>query len=335
MHIQKPASLQGAGFFYPAVFHCVCLAAGIRYIWGNAILMKTFLTLLCCAALAHTTSAQVDSTQLLKDVETLSADKYMGRQTGTAGNRQAQFYLLERFKKAGIQPMSGTYEQSFYFTRGTARIMGTNLYGYIPGKTDSVIVISAHYDHVGVKANAQGADSIFNGADDNASGVAAILGMAAWFTKHPPRHTLIFAAFDAEEMGLQGAKAFLDKPPVPLTKIVANINLDMVSRNDKNELYACGTFHYPQLKPFIQTAAANSRIKLLTGHDRPEDGGQNWTGQSDHGMFHQKKIPFIYFGVEDHADYHRPSDEFSRIHPSFFFQAANTVLEVVTLMDKL
>ncbi len=112
--------------------------------------MKTVLTLLCCAALAGSAQAQVDSAQLLKDVETLAADKYMGRKTGTKGNRMAQFYLLDRFRKAGIQPMNGTFEQPFYFNRGTERIMGTNLYGYILGKIDSVIVISAHYDHVGV-----------------------------------------------------------------------------------------------------------------------------------------------------------------------------------------
>lgn len=296
--------------------------------------MKHFLTLIGCAVFCLSAHAQVDSAQLLKDVETLAADKYMGRKTGTKGNRMAQFYLLGRFRQAGIQPMSGTYEQPFYFTRGTERIMGTNLYGYIPGKTDSVIVITAHYDHVGVGGDASSADSIFNGADDNASGVAAILGMAAWFAQHPPRHTLIFAAFDAEEMGLQGAKAFVARPPVPLGKIVANINLDMVSRNDKNELYACGTHPYPQLKPYITAAAATSNIKLLMGHDQPGDGAQNWTNQSDQGAFHAKQIPFIYFGVEDHPDYHKVSDEFARIQPSFFFQAANTVLEVVRLMDK-
>ncbi|WP_341834032.1 M20/M25/M40 family metallo-hydrolase [Chitinophaga pollutisoli] len=296
--------------------------------------MKKILTLICCAFVASATSAQVDSAWLLKDVETLSADKFMGRLTGSKGNRLAQFYLLDRFKQAGIQPMSGTFEQSFYFTHGTERIMGTNLYGYIPGTSDSVIVISAHYDHVGTR-HAQGvADSIYNGADDNASGVAAILGIAAWFAKHPPKYTLIFAAFDAEEMGLQGARAFVARPPVPIGKIVANINLDMVSRNDKNELYACGTFHYPQLKPYITAAAATSSIKLLTGHDNPGSGSQDWTSQSDQGAFHARKIPFIYFGVEDHPDYHRPSDEFSRIQPSFFYQAANTVLEVVRQMDK-
>ncbi|MGE7773166.1 M20/M25/M40 family metallo-hydrolase [Chitinophaga sp. NPDC101104] len=295
--------------------------------------MKTLLTLICCAALAPAAMAQVDSVQLLKDVETLSADKFMGRQTGSRGNRMAQFYLLDRFKKAGIQPWAGTYEQPFYFTSGDKRIMGTNLFGYIPGKTDSVIVISAHYDHVGVGPG-NGTDSIFNGADDNASGVAAILGIAAWFAKHPPRHTLIFAAFDGEEMGLRGARDFVSRPPVPLKKIKANINLDMVSRNGKNELYACGTFQNPHLKPAITAAAANSKIKLLTGHDRPDEGSQNWTNQSDQGAFHAQQVPFIYFGVEDHEDYHKVSDEFSRIQPSFFYQAANTVLDVLKWIDQ-
>lgn len=271
--------------------------------------------------------AQVDSSQLMKDVKTLSADKMEGRKTGTRGNRMAQFYLLERLKQLKISQFNNTFEQPFYF--GQPRIMGTNLYGYIPGRVDSFIVISAHYDHVGTSKNAGGADSIYNGADDNASGVAALLAIAKYFKEHPPKYNLLIAAFDAEELGLQGAKAFVARLPVPAGKIILNINMDMVSHNDKNELYVCGTTPYPALKVPVSAAAARSRVSLPFGHDKPTDGSQNWTSQSDHYEFHKVKIPFLYFGVEDHADYHKVTDEFEKINPSFFYRAAGAVLEVV------
>lgn len=295
--------------------------------------MKKLLSVAACLT-ALSATAQIDSAQLLKDVQTLSADKMEGRRTGTKGNRMAQFYLLDRFREAGLQPFHNTYQQAFFFNSRGSRIMGTNLYGYIKGKVDSVIVISAHYDHIGTRAQSVGTDSIYNGADDNASGVAGLLAMARYFSLHPPKHTLIFAAFDAEEMGLQGAKDFSARLPVPAGRVILNINMDMISHSDKRELYVCGTYHYPFLKPFINAVAARSPIRLLTGHDRPEDGGNDWTGQSDHHVFHLRKIPFLYFGVEDHPDYHKVTDEFSTIHPSFFYQAARSVLEVVKKIDE-
>lgn len=295
--------------------------------------MKKLLPIVSCL-ITLSASAQIDSSQLMKDVQTLSADKMEGRKTGTKGNRLAQFYLLDRLKQTGLQQFSNTYEQPFYFTQGDKKIMGTNLYGYIKGSIDSFIVISAHYDHIGINKPKSGTDSIYNGADDNASGIGGLLAMAKYFSKNPPKHTLIFAAFDAEEMGLQGAKAFVAKLPVPAARIVMNINMDMISHNDKNELYVCGTAHYPQLKPLITAVAATSRVNLPMGHDRPEDKDQNWTNQSDHYEFHKRKIPFLYFGVEDHPDYHKASDEFSRINPSFYYQATKSILSLIQIADK-
>ncbi len=281
-----------------------------------------------------TTHAQIDSSQLVKDVKTLAADKMEGRKTGSKGNRMAQFYLLDRLKQLRLNQFNHTFEQPFYFTRGQNRIMGTNLYGYIPGRVDSFIVISAHYDHVGIRKTAGTTDSIFNGADDNASGVATLLAIAKYYKEHRPKYNLIFAAFDAEEMGLQGAKAFVARPPVPTSKIILNINMDMVSHNDKNELYVCGTTPYPALKARVAAAARRSRVKLPFGHDRESDGDQNWITQSDHYEFHKAKVPFLYFGVEDHADYHKVTDEFERINLSFFYRAAGAVLEVVKEFNK-
>lgn len=309
----------------------------IRYM-QTPFSMKKLILLLACSGcfklMAQKASGPIDSALLMKDVKTLADNKFEGRKTGTKGNRLAQFYLLDRFKQVGLKQFNNTYEQPFYFTNSKGKVMGTNLYGYIPGKSESVIVISAHYDHVGIGKPNETKDSIYNGADDNASGVAGLLAMAAYFKKNPPNHTLIFAAFDAEEMGLQGAKAFVAKLPVPAANIVLNINMDMISHNDKNELYVCGTSHFPALKKHITAAAGKSNISLPMGHDKSGDGDQDWTAQSDHHAFFVKKIPFLYFGVEDHVDYHKASDEYSRINHSFFYQAVQSILEVVKEADK-
>jgi hypothetical protein len=278
--------------------------------------------------------SSIDSLQLMKDVKTLSSDKFEGRRTGSKGSRMAQFYLIDRFKQIGIQPYHNTFEYPFYFQDGDKQTMGTNLFGYIKGKLDSVIVVSGHYDHLGIrKGQEAGKDSIYNGADDNASGASGVLAIAAYFKKHPPEHTILFVTFDGEEEGLQGAKAFLKQPPVSAGLIVLNINMDMVSRNDKNELYVCGLSQFPQLKRYVDLTNTG-KVKLLSGHDRKEDGGQNWINQSDHYEFYKLKIPALYFGVEDHPDYHQLSDEFEHIQPSFYYQAVQRVLKVLLAADK-
>lgn len=276
---------------------------------------------------------KVDSSLLMKDVRTLSSDKFEGRKAGTRGSRLAQFYIIDRFKQIGITPYHDTYEYAFYFQEGEKKVMGTNLYGYIPGKLSTVMVISAHYDHLGMKSDPAAQDTVYNGADDNASGIGGLLAIAAYFKKHPPRYTLVFAAFDGEEEGLQGAKAFVAQPPVPLTQIRQNINMDMIAHNDKNELFVCGTTQYPDLKKYIDDIAAGSSVQLIAGHDKPGTGMDDWTGQSDQYEFFKQKIPFLYFGVEDHPDYHRLTDEYTRINHSFYYRAVQTILDVVKKMD--
>lgn len=296
----------------------------------NKLFIIPIALFISCGSVKTQTTTQI-SEQLLKDVETLSSDKYEGRKTGTKGNEMARAYLTERLLTIGLKPYPGkpSFEQSFEFKgrNSTTLTAGKNLIAYIPGKTDEAIVISAHYDHVGIIK-----DEIYNGADDNASGVAALLQYAAYFSKNKPNYTLIFAIFDAEEMGLQGAKAFVANPPLPLEKIRLNINMDMISHNDKQELYAVGTFKYPQLKRFL--ISTNPNLKLLLGHDDPKMGQDDWTNQSDQGAFNAKNIPFIYFGVEDHKDYHKATDEYQNINKGFFVDAANTIQEVIVNIDQ-
>ena len=284
-----------------------------------------------CGSVQNNATTQKSSEQLLKDVETLASDAYEGRKTGTKGAEMARTYLTSRLKEIGLKPYPGksNYEQDFEVKgrNGAEAIKGKNLIAYIPGKTDDVIVISAHYDHIGIINK-----EVFNGADDNASGVAAVLQFAKYFSKNKPNNSLIFALFDAEEMGLQGAKAFVANPPIALEKIKLNVNMDMISHNDKGELYAVGTFKYPELKRYFITT--NPTIKILFGHDDPKLGRDDWTNQSDQGAFNAKNIPFLYFGVEDHKDYHKATDEFQNINKTFFVDAANAIQEVIVNIDK-
>ena len=295
--------------------------------------MKKMIWLSAFVALSLSACAQkavVNKTQLLHDVKVLAADSLEGRLSGTTGNKMAQDYIQKRFKQIGLKSYNENYAQ--YFMLENKKIVveqATNLIGYIPGKSDKVIVVTAHYDHVGVRDG-----KIFNGTDDNASGVGGLLAAAAYFKKHKPKHTIIFAALDGEELGLQGAKAFLEKPPVALENIILNVNMDMLSINDKGELYASGSYHTPALKPLLEQVKPRPQAKLMLGHDLPETGHNDWTGQSDHYQFHKHKIPFVYFGVEDHPHYHKPTDDFDKVNQAFYPDAAALVIDFLRIADK-
>jgi hypothetical protein len=277
---------------------------------------------------------RIDGARLLADQATLAHDSMEGRRTGTPGSERARRFLLGAFEERGLPALNGVRTQRFEFMhrQDGGSYEGVNVLGLVPGSVhpERFIVVTAHYDHLGITEG-----EIYNGADDNASGTSALLALGAWFRENRPRHSLLFVAFDAEEMGLQGARAFISDPPVPLDRIVMNVNLDMVSRNTDDELYAAGTYHYPFLAPVVAEAAERSRISLLMGHDRPDlPPGDDWTLSSDHGPFHQAGIPFLYFGVEDHPGYHNPTDVFEDITPEFYLEAVETILDVLRLIDQ-
>ena len=277
-------------------------------------------------------SKKFDAVRLLKDVEYLASDELEGRSSDRPSILKAREYVEKRFRESGIQPMGESFEQKFEITRrGGEPLTGVNYAGVVKGSKspDKYIVITAHYDHVGIRNG-----EIFNGADDNASGTAALFAIASYFKKHQPRHSLIFVALDAEERGLQGARHFVTNLPVAKESIVLNVNMDMLSRCDKGELYAAGTFHYQQFKPALVAVKKKAKVKLLLGHDDPKLGRDDWTNQSDHAAFHREKIPFIYFGVEDHEDYHRPTDEYANIQPEFYVRAVDTVIAAVKELDR-
>ena len=277
-----------------------------------------------------TAQGRVDGALLLRRVETLASDAFEGRATGTEGGAKARAYIRQAFADLGLEPF-GTYVHPFrYETRDGRTVAGGNVLGFIRGteRSDSFMVVSAHFDHLGVRGG-----KVYNGADDNASGTAVLLAAAAWFKAHPPAHAILFAAFDAEEAGLRGARAFMADPPVDPSTIVLDVNLDMVSRSAKGELFAAGTYQNPFLKPYLSEVARRSGVTLRFGHDRPALGHDDWTSASDHGAFAEAGLPFVYFGVEDHPDYHRPTDDFERIEPDFFIAAAETILDALVTFD--
>jgi hypothetical protein len=282
---------------------------------------------------------RVDGEHLLRELQILSHDSMEGRRTGDEGNARARRYIeaqLDALHAAhsGLRTPPVGRVQRFEFTPrgGTDPLTGENFMVIVPGTVDpeQYIVVTAHYDHLGLRNG-----EIYNGADDNASGTAAILALARWFATRPLGVSLLFVAFDAEEMGLQGARAFIADPPVPLDQILMNVNLDMVSRSEVGELSAVGTYHSSFLIDLVDEAARRSGLKLLRGHDSPDlPPGDDWTMSSDHGPFHQAGIPFLYFGVEDHAGYHQPSDVFEDVTPGFYVEAVETILDVLLLVDR-
>ena len=273
---------------------------------------------------------EFNENELLKRQQTLSSDAFEGRRTGEAGNDKGRAYIIQQFEALGAMPFGSQYEHEFTFKRRGTELIGKNVLAKIAGTDfpEQYIVISAHHDHLGVSKGGK----IFNGADDDASGVAALFAFAEYFKQHPPKHSVILAAFDAEEMGLQGAKYFVEK--MKDSKILLNINMDMISRSAKNELYVVGTRYNKKLEQLISTFENPTATKLFVGHDGT-DGKLDWTYSSDHGPFHKVKIPFLYFGNEDHPAYHKPTDDFSDITPEFYKNAVKIILEVYKGIDAI
>lgn len=292
----------------------------------NKLLTTLFLSIaiLGSSKLQPVFAQGIDSVQLLTDIKILSSEAFAGRRPGTPEHQKSIDYITDRFASLGLQKVNGSYISEFPIND---TLTGKNLLAIIPGKTDKTIVISGHYDHIGFRRG-----ELHPGADDNASGASGLLAMAAYFAGTTPNHTLLFVSFDAEEMGLRGARYFVDQPPLPLENIVLNINMDMISRNDDQRLIACGTHHSPYLLPFVERGSSDY-IQLVAGYDVPGTGRNDWTMQSDQGAFFRKNIPFIYFGVEDHPDYHTPRDTFENIQPRFFYEAAKVILNVLKDLD--
>jgi len=293
-------------------------------------------------------SIKINESTLLSNLKILASDSLEGRGFSKPGNYKAQVFIANQFKKLELEKVYPIgYIQQFPHTfKGKRRhrmfpvknpdkdfknvsdttVYGGNVLGKITGKSKKIIVISGHLDHLGIRKG-----KIYNGADDDASGTAALFAIAEYFKKHAPKHTLIFAAVDAEEIGSLGCSYFLNNFPTSIDDIVLNVNMDMIAHSD-SELYASGMYHYPQLKKSLVSIV--SPVVLKFGHDDPNNKKQqDWTNSSDHRIFHNKKIPFVYFGVEDHKDYHRDTDTFESINQQFYIDAVKLIIQAVKNLD--
>lgn len=287
---------------------------------------------------------EIKEDMLLHSLKVLAADSLEGRGFGTQGNLKARSFMVRQFRALGIAPaFEEGYQQVFkhsvpnrplFDSHGEGEegladtiLTGANVVAMVPGKTNKIIVITGHIDHLGIIDG-----KIYNGADDNASGTAALLAIGDYFQRHPPTHTLILAAVDAEEIGSPGCKYLLKHFPGPTENIVLNVNMDMIAHS-KKVLYAAGTYHYPQLKKYI--ASVQTPLKIKFGHDDPNNTQlDDWTHSSDHRVFHLEKIPFMYFGVEDHKDYHKATDEYPTINPGFYVEAVKVIIQAVEAFDQ-
>lgn len=299
------------------------------------LLGLSFLTLACSPSL----SADFDENNVIHILQTLSADEMQGRRTGSAGALKAQLFLKNEIEKLDV--FDSVYDEAFTTKPRKNRegvippdapvYEGTNIHALIDTDDEDLgplLIITAHYDHLGVRG-----DKIYNGADDNASGAAALFAIAESFAGKTPKHDILFIWFDAEEMGLQGAVNYVDGRSFG-TRPVFNLNLDMVSQSAVGEIYASGSYHTPALKPIVKKAAKDSDLKLSFGHDRPEQGKNDWTFQSDHGIFHRAEIPFLYFGVEDHPHYHRDTDTFETIPLEFYRESLKLIVSTAHALDR-
>ncbi|RUO18416.1 aminopeptidase [Aliidiomarina iranensis] len=282
---------------------------------------------------AENTPERLSIDRIMADLHWLADAERAGRAPGTPGSLAAREYIIERFEALGLEP-AGTegYEHAFSHERVERAV---NVLGTIPGEDPNLrtIVITAHYDHLGVRDG-----DIYHGSDDNASGTAVLLEMARYFSENQPQHTLLFAALDSEERGLLGAHALFTTGHLEPRSLAFNVNMDMMSRNTDELLYAVGTYHHPWLVRLVQRVQSENGARIVMAHDRPwYKAGYtvDWTNSSDHGPFHEQGVPFLYFGVADHPDYHAPSDTSDKADAAFFRLTAEAALSFTKLIDQV
>ncbi|MFL6276545.1 MAG: M28 family peptidase [Blastocatellia bacterium] len=219
-----------------------------------------------------------------------------------------------------------------------------NIVGLLPGSDPQLaseyIVIGAHYDHLGLggpeslAANPDG--QIHHGADDNASGTAALLELArAMASGERLKRSVVFVAFSGEELGLLGSAAYTKNPPVPIASTVAMLNMDMVGRLRNRSLFIGGMGTSPAWKPLVERLNAAGAVKAMPAGNGSRSRfelsfGQDGFGPSDHQSFYVKDIPVLFFFTSTHDDYHKPSDTADKINNEGIRQVAAFVREIAT-----
>ncbi|MCW8107444.1 M28 family peptidase [Alteromonas ponticola] len=278
--------------------------------------------------------------QAVENLKVLSADDMTGRKPGTPGHEKAADFISHTFASFKLTPLTKDYIHQFSYEYGWSESTGSNVVGMVKGKRypDKYIVVTAHYDHLGTKGR-----HIYNGADDNASGVAALIALAAHFSTYTPDHSIIFMATDVEEAGLKGVKAFLTSTLINTAHIILNVNVDMIGNGGKrHELYVLtpANASFEQfVRQYIETHSS-SAFRLKVGQPRKINRRSllesriDWRRASDHAAFASAGIPYIYFGNDVHSHYHEPSDTFENINKTFFSTSLSHITQLTTQFDR-
>ncbi len=298
----------------------------------------------------------INNKDLYKHIEVLSSDSLEGRETGKPGQKMAAEYIANQFRKIGIPPYKRkTYYQKFkvkserhickcddcdlaFFKRifkSNQTIRGENVLGYIEGSDlkDELLIITAHYDHLGKHDSL-----IFNGADDDASGVSAALEIAEAFMLakkdgNGPRRSILIMPVSGEEKGLLGSRYYTNNPIYPLENTVANLNIDMIGRLDDwhdngNYVYLIGSDRLSYDLHNLNEKINDSYIGIdLDYRFNDKDDPNRYYYRSDHYNFAKNDIPVIFYFNGVHEDYHKPSDTIEKID----FDKINTITRLIFL----
>ena len=271
----------------------------------------------------------IDSNMVRKHLYTLAADNMEGRQPGTPGIEKAAVYIEDEFKKIGLSTFGDleSYRQTFTFKNRKSKddIISSNIIGVLEGKSkkDEYVIISAHYDHLGMKKSGEG-DLIYNGANDDASGVTGVLALAAYFKKVGHERTIVFAAFTAEEMGLIGSTYF--GKDIDAAKFVAGINLEMIGKTPSfgpNTAWLTG-FERSDFGKIIQKNLEGSGYQLFPDPYK----NFNLFFRSDNASLARLGVPSHTFSttpIDVDPDYHQVSDEAETLNITVITQTIQAV----------
>jgi hypothetical protein len=292
-------------------------------------------------ALAGRLAAQhiAEPPRLLDDIKFLTDDRLQGRATGSAGADSAAAYLARRFSEVGLQPAAGGWFQSFTVGRdapaarqGKPGLVGKNVIGILPGRDpvlrNQAVILGAHYDHLGAggfgSLDPENPGQVHNGADDNASGIAGLIQVAARLAASPPARTVVFIAFSGEEMGLLGSAHYVKQPIYPLAGTLAMVNLDMVGRLRNGRLIVYGAQSAKEFPALLDS------LNWYAGFDLKAQG--DGYGPSDHSSFYAAKRPVLHLFTDLHEDYHRTTDDWQKINLDGLKRVADFTLSLVTAL---
>ena len=283
---------------------------------------------------------EITAERALARIEYLASDALRGRDTPSTGLEEAAAYLATEHRRAGLVPGGDneTFYQRFPFEprragpAGAAPSFPPNVIAILPGSDpilrDEFVVLSAHFDHVGV-GPPLGGDSIYNGADDNASGTTALLEVARALASLPtaPRRSVMFLHVSGEEHGLLGSEWYSENPTVPIDRVIANINVDMIGRNSPDSIVVIGK-DYSSLGETVESIGLRHPELGLTVSDDlwPQE---RFFYRSDHYHFARKEIPALFFFAGVHEDYHRPSDHADLIDADKVARVSRLILYTV------